>query len=338
MMNHAIRLAPGWIIGLGLPLALPPLARWPRSRRRRAPRHQPGSAPRRSWRMPRRGSRPAAREIAELTARIVGDVGVRARCAARGAGPAAAPGDARHHHRARREPRGARGRRPRPRRDAGLVRRRGRHSQRRRAAVARARRSSTGATTVRPSASCSTACAQWSRAAKVELGYRRDGARPPRRVEARPWSWAHAFPYDGERTRVAPPPGEPHPNGSFMRQFMADRWGDMELVALTPGLGEYFEAARACWWCARPPTHPGLAGRRRHRGHRGAHAAQPGARRKDPAVLRARGAAGDDRRPSRRARAARGRHPGIRDKAERGRMKDSAVLTSAPHAARRFSL
>lgn len=84
--------------------------------------------------------------------------------------------------------------------------------------------------------------AQAEPGSQLELGYRRDGSTTSVQVEARPWSWSRAYAYNGERTRVAPPPGTPHPR-AFIRQFMADRWGDMELVALTPGLGDYFEAS-----------------------------------------------------------------------------------------------
>jgi type II secretory pathway component PulC len=76
--------------------------------------------------------------------------------------------------------------------------------------------------------------------ARVELGYRRDGRTAQATVEARPWSWARALYFDNDRARVPPPPGMPRP-GAFMRPLMADRWGDMELVALSPGLGEYFK-------------------------------------------------------------------------------------------------
>lgn len=76
---------------------------------------------------------------------------------------------------------------------------------------------------------------------RVELGYRRDGRTATASVEARPWSWAQAFHFDNERARVAPPPGMPRP-GTYLRQLMTDRWGDMELVTLSPGLGEYFKA------------------------------------------------------------------------------------------------
>lgn len=77
---------------------------------------------------------------------------------------------------------------------------------------------------------------------RVELGYRRDGRMASATVEARPWSWARAFHFDNERARVAPPPGMPRP-GVFLRQLTAERWGDMELVTLSPGLGEYFKAS-----------------------------------------------------------------------------------------------
>jgi hypothetical protein len=76
---------------------------------------------------------------------------------------------------------------------------------------------------------------------RVELDYRRDGRTATASIEARPWSWARAFHFDNERARVAPPPGMPRP-GAYLRQLMTDRWGDMELVTLSPGLGEYFKA------------------------------------------------------------------------------------------------
>jgi len=91
---------------------------------------------------------------------------------------------------------------------------------------------------------------------KVEVGYARDGRAATVAVEARPWSWAHAFHYDNERARVAPPPGMPRPN-DFLRRFTAERWGDMELVALSPGLGEYFKSSEGVL-VVRAPADPTL--------------------------------------------------------------------------------
>ena len=91
---------------------------------------------------------------------------------------------------------------------------------------------------------------------EVELGYRREGRAAKAMVEARPWSWTQAFYFDNERARVSPPPGAPR-HGVLMRHLMADRWGDMELVALSPGLGEYFKATEGVL-VVRAPADPTL--------------------------------------------------------------------------------
>lgn len=91
---------------------------------------------------------------------------------------------------------------------------------------------------------------------EVELAYRRDGQVATASVEARPWSRARAFYFDHEKAGVPPPPGMPRP-GVFMHRFMADRWGDMELVTLSPGLGEYFEASEGVL-VVRAPADPTL--------------------------------------------------------------------------------
>jgi S1-C subfamily serine protease len=74
--------------------------------------------------------------------------------------------------------------------------------------------------------------------AQLELGYRREGRVAVATVEARPWSWPHAVALESERM-MREMPGGAH---QALRRLMVDRWGDMELVALTPGLGEYFQA------------------------------------------------------------------------------------------------
>lgn len=76
---------------------------------------------------------------------------------------------------------------------------------------------------------------------EIELGYRRDGAEATVMVEARPGSWAQAFVFDGKRNGI-PMPHDPSHEVPFMRHFMAEQWGDMELVALSEGLGEYFKS------------------------------------------------------------------------------------------------
>jgi type II secretory pathway component PulC len=75
---------------------------------------------------------------------------------------------------------------------------------------------------------------------EVTLAYRRNGDAHTASVEARPWSWAAALSREGERLREGMPPGAMR---LHMRHFMADHWGDMELAALSPGLAEYFDTA-----------------------------------------------------------------------------------------------
>jgi type II secretory pathway component PulC len=85
------------------------------------------------------------------------------------------------------------------------------------------------------------------------LTYRRDGRVATADVEARAGSWAQAFAFDTERLRHALPPGAPE----AMRRLMLDRWGDMELVALSPALGEYFKADEGVL-VVRAPSDPAL--------------------------------------------------------------------------------
>lgn len=77
--------------------------------------------------------------------------------------------------------------------------------------------------------------------AEIELGYQRDGRRAKVTVEARPWSWPRAFVFDGEWPRGPGAPDAPRAH-ALLRHLAADRWGDMELVTLSPGLGKYFES------------------------------------------------------------------------------------------------
>jgi type II secretory pathway component PulC len=78
--------------------------------------------------------------------------------------------------------------------------------------------------------------------AVVEVAYLRDGDEATVSVEARPWSWARAFAFNGERPRIELPPMGALPQPG-MRRLAAERWGDMELVTLSPELGEYFQAS-----------------------------------------------------------------------------------------------
>lgn len=69
---------------------------------------------------------------------------------------------------------------------------------------------------------------------KVE--HRRDGEVLTADVEARPRSEELEFDFDFEELHRSLPPGAQ----AFVERFIVDRWGDMELVELTPGLGDYF--------------------------------------------------------------------------------------------------
>lgn len=71
---------------------------------------------------------------------------------------------------------------------------------------------------------------------ELELEYRRGGETARVSVETRPWSQVL---FDPEALRGMVPPDTP---GApvFLRRMMIDTWGDMELVTLSPGLGDYF--------------------------------------------------------------------------------------------------
>jgi len=69
--------------------------------------------------------------------------------------------------------------------------------------------------------------------------HRRDSRVLKADVEARPSGENFDFDVDfdfEELQRSLPPGGQ-----AFVSRFLTDRWGDMELVELTPGLGDYFE-------------------------------------------------------------------------------------------------
>lgn len=73
----------------------------------------------------------------------------------------------------------------------------------------------------------------------VAVSYRRDGEETGTQVKVRSWSWS-GMPFDMETLRGMIPPDALRPP-HFARRFMLDAWGDMELVSLTPGLGDYFK-------------------------------------------------------------------------------------------------
>ena len=72
---------------------------------------------------------------------------------------------------------------------------------------------------------------------RFQVEHRRDGEVITADVEARPRGEELEFDFDFEELHRSLPPGAQ----AFVERFIADRWGDMELVELTPGLGDYFE-------------------------------------------------------------------------------------------------
>jgi len=93
----------------------------------------------------------------------------------------------------------------------------------------------------------------------LAFGYRRDGRLADVSVEAKPWSWSRLV-LDGNTLRGMLPPDAPVPpelNLPFRLEFNTQPWGDMELVALTPGLGEYFQVSEGVL-VVRAPSNPTL--------------------------------------------------------------------------------
>jgi len=78
-----------------------------------------------------------------------------------------------------------------------------------------------------------------------ELAYRRDGSEAAAQVTPR--NWMHTLGRAGERIfsgplpRAPAPPAPPLPDTFIFRHMLGDRWSDMEMVELTPALGEYFD-------------------------------------------------------------------------------------------------
>jgi S1-C subfamily serine protease len=94
---------------------------------------------------------------------------------------------------------------------------------------------------------------------QLSLGYRRDGRLAEVSVEAKPWSLVR-FVLDGNTLRGMLPPDAtvpPELNMPFRLEFNTQPWGDMELVALTPGLGEYFKVSEGVL-VVRAPSNPTL--------------------------------------------------------------------------------
>lgn len=88
---------------------------------------------------------------------------------------------------------------------------------------------------------------------EFRLGFARDGRETVVQVQARERPGARRFVFNGETLDIPSPPLPP----DFMRRFMVDRWGDMELVSLTPGLGEYFKVQEGVL-VVRAPADPAL--------------------------------------------------------------------------------
>jgi S1-C subfamily serine protease len=94
---------------------------------------------------------------------------------------------------------------------------------------------------------------------QLAFEYRRDGRLADVSVEAKPWSWSRLV-LDGNTLRGMLPPDAPVPpefNLPFRLEFNTQPWGDMELVALTPGLGEYFQVSEGVL-VVRAPSNPTL--------------------------------------------------------------------------------
>lgn len=76
-----------------------------------------------------------------------------------------------------------------------------------------------------------------------ELAYRRDGSEATAQVT--PQNWVHSFAHARERAFGMPMPKAPRapgvPDTFVFRHMLGDRWSDMEMVELTPALGEYFD-------------------------------------------------------------------------------------------------
>jgi len=90
---------------------------------------------------------------------------------------------------------------------------------------------------------------------ELELRYRRDDEIASVAVEIRPWT-EQLFGWSSDRFGIPTPPDAPHPP-AFMHRFITAGWGDMELVELTPALGEYFSASEGVL-VVRAPSDPVL--------------------------------------------------------------------------------
>ena len=86
---------------------------------------------------------------------------------------------------------------------------------------------------------------------RFEIRHRRDGEVLTADVEARPRTEAFEFDFDIEELQRSLPPGAQ----AFVGRFIADRWGDMELVELTPELGEYFKTEEGVLVVRAPSDH-----------------------------------------------------------------------------------
>ncbi|NGX14823.1 PDZ domain-containing protein [Wenzhouxiangella sp. XN24] len=90
---------------------------------------------------------------------------------------------------------------------------------------------------------------------ELELRYRRADEVATAAVEIRPWT-ARLFGWSSDGFGFPTPPDAPRPP-AFMHRFITAGWGDMELVELTPTLGEYFSASEGVL-VVRAPSDPVL--------------------------------------------------------------------------------
>ena len=90
---------------------------------------------------------------------------------------------------------------------------------------------------------------------ELDVRYRRADEVATVAVELRPWT-SQLFGWAPEGFDFPARPDAPHPP-AFMHRFITAGWGDMELVELTPALGEYFSVSEGVL-VVRAPSDPVL--------------------------------------------------------------------------------
>jgi len=91
--------------------------------------------------------------------------------------------------------------------------------------------------------------------AELALSYRRDGELAEVAITPRPWASGPGSWFSREGEGPWPPDAPPPP--AFLHRFITASWGDMEMVTLTPELGEYFDVAEGIL-VVRAPEDPAL--------------------------------------------------------------------------------